>query len=276
MLALKMKKWPYTTLLGLASLLPWITPSVQAQDCSDQATAHPAFRWVGLEPLVLLTEYNPWAMAIGSDTPTFALYVDGTVIYWQGDRASGKYVTANLTQTQVSRLLDAAHLDNLDSYKSCYSIDDGTDAPTNLLVVKTSQGFKSIEVYGAIRHLEGMPEKSLPADVQTAFKVILGFSAEQVIPWQPPYFEVIIWPFTYAKSSARWPSNFPGISDRNTQRARNGYRLFLPIAELDQYKTFIAKIKPTQAVLLDERKWTVSARFPFPHEGAVRGPGGQP
>jgi hypothetical protein len=270
--SLKMKTWLSPTVLGLASLLLWLTLSAKAQDCSDQATAHPAFKWTGTEPLVLLTEYNPWAMAIGSDTPTFALYADRTVIYWQGDRKSGEYVTAHLTLAQVSRWREAAHLDKFDQFKSCYSIFDGSDAPTNVLVVKTLQGFKSIEVYGTIRHLENMPERSLPADLQTAFKMLLGFSAEQATPWQPPYFEVIIWPFTYAKSTARWPSSFPGISDKNTHRTRNGYRLFLPITELDQYKAFIATIKPTQAVLLDARKWAVSARFPFPHEGALGGP----
>jgi hypothetical protein len=249
-----MKTWIFLNVFPLTSLLLWLTLSAKAQDCSDQATAHPAFKWTGTEPLVLLTEYNPWAMAIGSDSPAFALYADGTVIYWQGDRASGKYVTAHLTQAQVSRWLEAAHLDKLDQFKSCYSIFDGSDAPTNVLVVKTLHGFKSIEVYGTIRHLENMPERSLPADLQSASKMLLGFAAEKAIPWQPPYFEVIIWPFTYAKSTARWPSSFPGISDKNTHRTQSGYRLFLPITELDQYKAFIATIKPTQAVLLFFRK----------------------
>jgi hypothetical protein len=268
----KMQTCLSLNMLGLASLLLGLTLSAKAQDCSHQATGHPAFGWTGTEPLVLLTEYNAWAMVIGSDTPTFALYADGTVIYWQSERTSGKYVTAHLTPAQVARWFEAAHLEKLDQFKSCYSIFEGTDAPTNVLVVKTLHGFKSIEVYGTIRHLENMPERSLPADLQTAFKMLLGFRAEQATPWQPPYFEVIIWPFTYAKSTARWPSSFPGISDKNTQRTRSGYRLFLPINKLDQYNAFIATTKPTQAVLLDARKWAVSARFPFPHEGALGGP----
>jgi hypothetical protein len=215
---------------------------------------------------VLLTEFNPWAMAIGSGTPTFALYADGTVIYWQGDRASGRYVTAHLTQAQVSRLIEDAQLDKSDQYKNCYSISDWTDQPTNVLVVKTLQGFKSIKVYGGIRHPEDAPERGLPANLQTAFNLLLGFRAEQATPWQPPYFEVWIWPFTYAKSTTRWPSNFPGISNKNTVRNRSGYRLFLPIDQLEEYKAFIATVKPTQAVLLNARKWTLSARLPFPHE----------
>jgi hypothetical protein len=253
----------------LTSLLLWSTLSARAQDCSDRAKPHQGFKWVGTEPLVLLTEYNPWAMVVGSDTPTFALYVDGTVIYWRGDRVSGKYLVAHLSPAQVSRWVESAHLAQLDQFKSCYSISDSTDAPTNVLVVKTLQGFRSIEVYGSIRHLENVPERSLPTDLQAAFAMLLRFNAEGAIPWQPRYFEVIIWPFTYAKSTAKWPSRFPNLSDKNTQRDGTGYRLFLPITELDRYKAFIAAVKPTQAVFLGGRKWSVSARFPFPHEGAV-------
>ena len=261
----------HLSVLGLTSLLLWITLSAQAQDCSDQATAHPAFKWTGAEPLVLLTEYNPWAMAIGSDTPTFALYADGTVIYWHGDRRSGHYVAAHLPSSQVAQLFDTARLNNIEGFKACYSIEDVTDQPTNVLVVKTEQGYKTIEVYGVIRNMENLPPSRLPTELQTAFRTLLAFDTAESHAWQPPYFEVIIWPFTYAKSSVRWPASFPGVADKNTQATRSGFRLYLPIADLDQYKAFVRKIKPTQAVLLDGRKWTVSARFPFPHEGAVGG-----
>jgi len=214
-------------------------------------TAHPAFKWTGLQPLILLTEYNPWAMVIGSDTPTFALYIDGTAIYWNGDRRSGKYMTAHLSPSQVTDLFDAAHLDSIEGLKDCYAIDDGTDAPTNVLVVKTQTGYKTIDVYGVIRRMENISPSRLPPDLQAAFHTLLAFDTAEARSWQPPYFEVIIWPFTYAKSSVRWPASFPGINDKNTQPTKHGYRLFLPIAELDQYRTFLAKMKPTQAVLLE-------------------------
>lgn len=34
----------------------------------------------GARPLIVLLEANPWLMAIGSDSPSFALYDDGTAI----------------------------------------------------------------------------------------------------------------------------------------------------------------------------------------------------
>jgi len=253
--------------LCLAGLLLCFTPLARSQECSDYGSGHAAFKWTGTEPLALLTEYNPWAMVVGSDSPTFALYVDGTVIYWQGDNRSGKYVTAHLSGSQISDLLKATRLDKLDQFKTCYSIFDGTDAPTNVLVVKTSSGFKSIEVYGQIRDMDKVPDTKIPTDLRAALQKLLTFAVEDATPWQPRYFQVILWPFTYAKSNASWPSNFPGISDQNTQSRRDGYWLFLPIADLSQYQSFVAKLQPTQAVLLDGRKWAISSRLPFPHEG---------
>jgi len=43
--------------------------------------------------------------------------------------------------------------------------------------------------------------------------------------------------------------------------------LFLPFSELKRYEAFVSKLKPTTAVLLDGKKWAISQRFPFPHEG---------
>ncbi|MGA1981318.1 MAG: hypothetical protein ABSG84_02510 [Acidobacteriaceae bacterium] len=260
------RKFACSLVIGALTLIT-LASSAQS-DCSTYSSEHPAFKWSGLQPLILLTEYNPWAMAVGSDTPTFALYVDGTVIYWQGDRRAGKYVTANLPPSQVSILINTAHLDNVEHLTNCYSIFDGTDAPTNVLVVKTPQGYKSIEVYGSIRDMEGIPADRLPTELQTAFKTLLAFRSDQAKPWQPPYFEVFIWPFTYAKSAVTWPIDFPDLADRNTLKGKSGYNLFVPISKLNEYEGFVRKLKQTQAVLIDGKKWTTSTRFPFPHEGA--------
>ncbi|MEO6911073.1 MAG: hypothetical protein ABI158_09135, partial [Edaphobacter sp.] len=216
--------------------------------------------------VILFTENN--SEVTGFDTPTFALYIDGTAIYWQGDRQSGKYVTAKLSQSQVSELAQTAHLDKVESFSNCYSIDDATDAPTNRLVVKTSQGFKAIEVSGVVRDMKNVSPKRLPVDLQIAFRTLLAFHADEAHLWQPPYFEVILGPFAYAKSAQPWPANFPDLTDTKARALKNSYHLFVPISKLSEYQAFERGIQPTQAVLIGGRKWTTSARFPFPHESA--------
>lgn len=239
----------------------------EAQGCSNLESTHPAFKWARNQPLVLLTEYNPWAMVIGSDSPSFALYADGTVIYWAGERPSGRYMTATLSPYEISELLKAARLDKPEEFGPCYSIADGTDAPTNVLVVKAEAGYRTIDVYGAIRDSANIPPSRMPADLQEAFHVLLAFSAPNAQEWKPPYIEVMLWPFSYAKSSASWPTTFPGVNDKNTRRSAHGLVLFLPFSDLDQYRDFVSRLKPTEAVRLDGKKWAISARIPFPHEG---------
>jgi hypothetical protein len=249
-------------------LIVSVSLSATSQTCGDVASEHPPFHWIGSEPLVLLTEYNPWAMAVGSDTPTFALYTDGTAIYSEGNRRSGKYVVTHLSTSQISQLFAASHLNKATQLKDCYDLVDWTDQPTNVLTVKTSSGFKSIAAYGRVR--ENDPETQsakLPADLRTAFDYLFDYHAEDAKPWQPTFFEVTIWPFTYAQSSIQWPTNFPNLTNSRTVKHKQSYHLFLPIAQLNQFEAFEAKIKPTQAVVISGKKWVTSARFPFPHEG---------
>ncbi|WP_348263605.1 hypothetical protein P8935_03375 [Telmatobacter sp. DSM 110680] len=252
----------------LAAIFIFISSSLaHAQSCSDLASAHPAFKWAGSQPLLLLTEYNPWAMVIGSDSPTFALYADGTVIYWLGEGRSGKYVTATLASSEIGDLLKLAHVNDVDGFRSCYAIADYTDAPTNVLVVKTKTGYKTIEVYGVIRHIENISPDRMPTSLQETFRVLLAFTNPKAHDWNPPYLEVMMWPFSYAKSSLSWPAYFPGTHDKNARQSAQRIELFLPLSDLSRYEAFVSKLKPTTAVLLDGKKWAISQRLPFPHEG---------
>jgi len=240
---------------------------IEAQSCSSLGSGHPSFKWSGTEPLVLLTEYNPWAMVIGSDSPTFALYSDGTVIYWAGVGRTGKYLTATLATSEVEQLLKSAYLDRAKEFESCYSIEDATDAPTNVLVVKAENGFKTIDVYGAIRQIDRIPPTRMPSELQTALRTLLTFSRPDAREWKPPYVEVMMWPFSYAKSTMPWPVALPGTADKNTRRSARGLELFLPYSERGDYERFALRLKPTTAVLLNGKKWAISERIPFPHEG---------
>ena len=251
-------------LLGVCILV--CSSLAEAQGCGLGINP-PAFKWGETQPLVLLTEYNPWAMVIGSDSPTFALYANGMVIYWAGERRTGRYLIVTLAPSEVSELFKSAHLNEAKDFGSCYSIEDGTDAPTNVLVVKTETGYKAIDVYGVIRHSDNIPPARMPSDLQEAFRVLLAFQSSNAHEWKPPYLEVMMWPFSYAKSSAPWPNIFPGVADKNTRRTSRGITLFLPFSQLDQYRDFVSKLKPTQAVSLDGKKWAISQRIPLPHEG---------
>jgi hypothetical protein len=221
---------------------------------------------LGLQPLVMLTEFNPWAMVVGSDSPTFVLYENGTVIYLK----ERKYVSAKLTQAEVDAFVSGLGRDSLAKLRDSYTISEWTDQPTNVLLVRTEgTNYKKISIYGSIRSLnaESAEAPPLPDDLTRALRRILKYDRTNSPVWMPEYIEVMIWPFEYAKGKAAdWPTKWPGLADQKTIKRKNTYSIFIPESQYEELKKFIAQLKPTQAVRIDNKKWAVSTRFPFPHE----------
>jgi hypothetical protein len=258
----------FSLTLSLCSGIPTNTSSA-AQTPNDLGLPTKPLHWKGLQPIILFTEYNPWAMLVGGDTPSVALYVDGTVIFWQGDRRSGRYMTAHLTPAQTKNFFSPLTVQDIASFHSDYSLTQTTDQTTNKLVVLTSQGYKTISVYGDLRdgyhHEAGSDD--LPAGLQSIFSELVNYSVPDAKPWMPDFLEVVIWPFEYARGKpVNWPATWPDLSDPKTVRRGNSYSIYLPVSRLEEFRTFSKRIGPKQAVLIDKKKWTLLARYPFPHE----------
>ena len=235
---------------------------------SISAVANPSTKdnTLGFQPVVMLTEFNPWAMVVGSDSPTFVLYENGTVIYLK----ERKYFSAKLTRAEADAFVTTLGPEGLTKLKDSYTISEWTDQPTNVLLVRTDdKNYKKISVYGNIRPLVAKTEESLPlpTELSSAFRQVLKYENANSSPWVSEYIEVIIWPFEYAKGKAAdWPTEWPGIADPKTVKRKETYSLFLPESQSKVLANFIAHLKPTQAVKIDNKKWAISTRFPFPHE----------
>jgi hypothetical protein len=107
----------------------------------------------------------------------------------------------------------------------------------------------------------------LPDELTRALRRVLKYDNANSSAWMPEYIEVMIWPFDYAKGKvADWPAKWPGIADKKTIRRKNTYSIFVPESQYAELKKFMAQLKQTQAVGIDNKKWAVSTRFPFPHE----------
>jgi hypothetical protein len=137
------------------------------------------------------------------------------------------------------------------------------------LVRTDGTNYKKISIYGNIRFLEAESAKALPLpeDLTRALRRVLKYDSANSSVWMPAYIEVMIWPFEYAKGKATdWPTKWPGLSDQKTIKHKNRYSIFIPESQYEELNKFIAQLKPTQAVRIDNKKWAVSTRFPFPHE----------
>src|SRR5580658_6134083 len=82
------------------------------------------------KPLLWYTEYNPWAMFMGADGPTFTLYQSGQVIYWKDK----KYHLVVLSSPDLQDLLEKFQLTDTFFVRSRWiSASDATDQPTYVL-----------------------------------------------------------------------------------------------------------------------------------------------
>jgi hypothetical protein len=211
----------------------------------------------------MLTEHNPWLMVVGSDSPSFVLYRNGVVIYVK-DRT---YRTAKLSNEETDALLRQLDLKALESLKDSYSWSDWTDQPDNVLVFQTAAKTKKISVYGSLRSSQSPAQTPEPVTLYNALQRLVKYDNGASVDWKPEFIEVMVWPFDYAKGKpAVWPSRWPGFSDPSTVRRKNTISLFMPESQAKDLSAFLKGLKPTQAVLIDNKKWAISTRWPFPHE----------
>jgi hypothetical protein len=220
-----------------------------------------------LHPLIMLTEYNPWAMVVGSDTPSFVLYEDGTLIYRGKVKETSQYLSVKLSGQETMTLLRSIRPDELGKLEGSYKLSDFTDQPTNVLIFWTPglDGRKEVSVYGSLRAFETRPA-ILPEALWSALKSLRSYQKPMATPWMPPYVEVMVWPFDYAKESANWPAQWPGLDDSMTRKHGDLYSIFINSSRLEEIKAFKNGLKPKQAVKLNNKKWAMELRFPFPHE----------
>lgn len=215
------------------------------------------------QPILVLVEKNPWLMAIGSDSPTFALYQSGKVIFW----SRNEYWSANLTSRELDNLKSDLKIDEaFAGAKPYYELSYKTDQTTQLFYTRVNGISKTVAVYGSFRNenLDVQP----PLKLFHLFEKLVSFSPAAATAWQPEKFEVMIWPYEYAPdASIKWPANWPDISDVDTKKRREGsYSIFLPSSLAQQLSDFLKTRNERGAVEINGKKWSVATRTPFPAE----------
>lgn len=232
------------------------------------------------KPLFVLIEYDPWAMVIGSDNPTFALYVDGTVIFKKEDKqGEHSYYSAKLASPDS--LISRITLKRLASFKERYTISEWTDQPTNVFYFEE----KRISVYGDLRRpplldpglgsnhkeiysKEADQWRELPNELHEIFKTATTFDNPNAKRWLPEYIELMFWPYDYApEASIFWPNAWPDLKDSKTvKRENNSYSVYLPSDNYTELMGFLKTQKQKGAIEINGKKMAVSFRFPFPNE----------
>jgi hypothetical protein len=208
------------------------------------------------EPVIVYIETDPWAMVIGSDSPRFVLYDDGTVIY----RTDAGYQAANLMATYSAALAAKVNLAGIKDYTD-YT--NATDQPSSIIIDFRDQ--MAAVAYGATSRHRDRGDRS--DRLLTMITLLREYQNPDAKPWEPEAIEVMIWPYEYApEASIIWPAEWPGLDHPATVQRGDSYSLFVPISEKGALLAFLETRERRGAVELGGRKWAVSLRTPLPRE----------
>jgi hypothetical protein len=205
----------------------------------------------------------------GADSPVFALYADRLVIFRApyGSPVPSGYLSTRLSEPQYRALISGVAPEALLKLADSYDAITGTDPVDNVIHVWVDGRRKTVSVAGHLWHLSGGGDgrSRAPAEFLRAYDTITNFSAPGT-PWLPPSIEVLLWPRErFSEEVLSWPQAWP--SPKGPPLSRSGmHRIVLPTAEFDRLKGLLREGHPTGTVGIENRRWLMSYRLPFPHE----------
>lgn len=218
-------------------------------------------------PLIVMLTTDPWLMAVGSDSPKFALYSDGTAIF----ATKTGYASTRLDRTRLEQLVSAFDYPELRNLAGGYQAIFASDQPDNWLLFYGHGKPFFISVYGRLD--SPSVRSALPWPVLSAFQSLRNFAPKESQPWLPSELEVMVWPYVKAPDPLIvWPEHWPGLNAPGTRKSDESYSIFLPSSEAPALRAFLARTKPAGAVEIDGKKWAVGVRIPFPHEALWMAP----
>lgn len=218
------------------------------------------------EPLLVMIQTDPWLMVIGSDSPRFALYKNGDVIY----RTDKGYRFVHLDEAQMGEFVASMDLAGVAKHQGSFDASNATDQPEEIFLGFDQEKPWALRVYGLIGAGDGAP--TVPAEVKRLYGFLDSFDRANASEWVPEKFEVMIWPYEYApEASIHWPEGWPSLDDPATRQRGESYSLFLPSSLYGQFQSLLETRDEKGAMVMGGKKWAVSHRFPFPAESRWMG-----
>lgn len=139
-------------------------------------------------------------MVIGSDSPVFALYENGEVMYRSGEQDPTKrFLNARLSPESTKQFLSTLDLSNrlIEFDRKMIQASTVSDQPTSEILYWVNGEFHAVGIYGQLGG-SGSARKDVSDSVLRIWDTVTAFKAPEAKPWLPPYIEVMIWPYEYS------------------------------------------------------------------------------
>lgn len=219
------------------------------------------------KPLVVLTEANPWLMVIGSDSPSFALYENGQVIFKKRQGNKVKYFEVRKEKAELQNLMSnlgiSVELAKLPQY---INASNSTDQPTTTIYLNIDS-LQEISLYGPISSKTSEARKEMPVAFLNAYDNIVNFNEESATEWLPEHIEILASAYGNSKEKPlAWKKEWNDIHSKTTIKRDEGlYSIYLDKKYFKDFIKLLNKLGQKQAVLINGKKYALSYRFPFPN-----------
>lgn len=163
-------------------------------------------------PVLVLEEHGGWDSSRypATDTPTFALYDDGLVLFVDGVGERARVLQAHLSPAQVDRIVRDAHA-KLAGLPDLIAGSGASDQPSVTIRVQTRGPTRTIVAWGMDR-AGGATDagRSIPAAFVELHATLLGFRTDGAEPWVPDEIAIRLHPRDGGdETAAQWPRAVP-------------------------------------------------------------------
>jgi hypothetical protein len=232
--------------------------TVSAAEIQDNPTRH--YTQERAAPVIILIERDPWQLVIGADSPSFALYDSGLLIY----RTPDEFKSLVLNPDEYTALLADLTLDDaffeLDDY---YDVSQVTDQPMNTIHAWRNGQRQTVSVYGDLRRGNFTDLAAVPTAFYNLFIQMTSYSHPAAEDWFPQRIEVMLWPADRT-DGADWPADFPSLnSEFAARRSDDQFSIFIDASLRDRLADIYDN---STTILINQQAWWFSWRPPFPHE----------
>lgn len=219
------------------------------------------------KPVIVLVETDPWLMVIGSDSPTFALYENGQIIYKKAINKEWKYFEVQNDKQTIKKIIASLGIaDSLMQQQDYIVASNWTDQPTNILRLDFDT-LKQISVYGSLRRLKSEERQKTPNSFLTVYDNIIKFEDSSAVEWLPDTFEVLATNYSYSpEEPLQWKSEWNDINSKTTvKRSADLYSIYLDKKYFQDFIQLLISMKEKQAVVINGEKYSLSYKLPFPN-----------
>jgi len=217
------------------------------------------------KPLILLVETDPWAMVIGSDVPSFALYENGQIIYHKIESRHLKTYEVTLTKAELQNVIKSLSInDSIYQLPIYIEASAWTDQPSTILMLNLDST-KIINVYGRLEQNEEARLKT-PKSFLTVYDNIKKYNSDSAHEWLPNKIEVLFWDYSYAPAKRPWIKGLPDLNSPTTVKRDNGmYSVYIDKKDFAEFRKYYSTRGEKQAVEINGKKMAISYRLPYPN-----------